>query len=45
MAVAVLVGFVSGYGTRTGLGARERRMVTRAVSPEGLFGFVRHLSG
>ncbi|NND84128.1 MAG: aminoglycoside phosphotransferase family protein [Acidimicrobiia bacterium] len=44
MAVAVLVGFVSGYGTRTDLAERERRMVARAVSPEGLFGFVRHLA-
>lgn len=45
MAVAVLVGFVSGYGARADLGERERRMVARAVSPEGLFGFVRHLAG
>jgi Ser/Thr protein kinase RdoA (MazF antagonist) len=45
MAIAVLVGFVSGYGTRSELGERERRMVARAVSPEGLFGFVRHLAG
>lgn len=43
MAVAVLVGFVSGYGSRTDLTPRERTTVDRAVSPRGLFGFVRHL--
>lgn len=45
MAVAVLVGFVSGYATRTDVSPRERLMLRRAVSANGLFGFVRHFVG
>ena len=45
MAVAALVGVVSGYGGRppATLTARERTIVARAVSEQGLFGFVRHV--
>ncbi len=45
LGVAVLVGFVSGYGgrPRADLTDRERALVDRAVTERGLFGFVRHL--